>query len=274
MLDTQNLLNKIILKYAESKNSFEVTFTGGLGNQIISYLAFKYLQNIGKKVYANIDYFEDHSLKKSLSKKGLSIYKWELENYAKISLDKLKKTTKFKGKRNFLIKDGYIKYLLCFKCLNYKLHKRYLNLIDPNDILDKRILDLPNYICVHIRQGDFLKVASYVVNINRSLNIAKKFRGFSSTLIILSDGDIENKFIHEMEVFFNKVIKIINSEVIYSHSIMRKASILICSNSQFSLSASFIRDKPSLVPKKWFNSLAFMPLQNLINSQSSEFYLY
>lgn len=274
MINIQKHLNKFILKFIESKNNFEITFTGGLGNQIISYLAYKYLQNIGKKVYANIDYFQDQSLKKSLSRKGLSIFKWELENYANISLDNLEKNNRRKGKHNLLIKDGYIKYLLCFKCINCELHERYLNLTDPNDILDKKILNLSNYICVHIRQGDFLKVASHVVNINKSLNIAKKFKSFSSSLILLSDEDIENKFIDEMKLSFNNVIKIINSEAIYSHSIMRNASILICSNSQFSFSASFTRNKPTIIPKKWFNSLAHIPLQNLITSKSSEFYLY
>ena len=60
---------------------------------------------------------------------------------------------------------------------------------------------------------------------------------------------------------FNKVSWLNNIDNKVTHQLMRRSSILICSNSQFSITAAYLSNNTSFIPNKK-NIKYFLPLKN------------
>ena len=264
-----------ILLFFLKKNKFnvEVFFTGGLGNQIMSLMALEYLKKIGLNTSVNFDYFEDLRLRKILNSRNLSTYDWELEDYLGIKKDSLKFNRRPNSKiKNFKLKDGIIKLFLA---LEGSKDKSILSSIefccnDQNILLDSNLLE--PYICVHIRKGDYLNVASFILPIQTSFSLVKRFLNICKTVVILSDDQISaNNVNYLYSIGFERVKVISSGSPIKAHTIMRNSKILITSNSQFSYSAALVSDSISFIPKKWYGGLKHFMLQKLLLSRSQEF---
>jgi hypothetical protein len=111
-----------------------------------------------------------------------------------------------------------------------------------------------NYLCLHIRRGDYLSVASYMVPENYFLDISSKFIGLVDTIVVFSDSPLSADFTNEVKKGFGQSFLFENSSLtpFLTHSVMRHAKILVCSNSQFSFTAGILNDNLVILPKIWF----------------------
>ena len=139
----------------------------------------------------------------------------------------------------------------------------------PNEFQNKK------YICVHFRQGDYLKVASLLPNLDDLLNCASSFTSICKKIIILSDDKLNpNIFSRLKEDGFDDIEVISAGNPIIAHLIMVYSSILICSNSQFSLSAGLLNKNIVIVPKRWYAELKLKIIEILIEEFSSKYILF
>jgi len=98
-------------------SKYVVTFTGGMGNQILSASVYFYLKSIGKDVYADFRYFSLNPHKASPGTTGeCSIWPWQLDGFG-LSPDSFRKFENFNDETYHLIEDGEEKGELSIKAL-------------------------------------------------------------------------------------------------------------------------------------------------------------
>lgn len=267
------IINHLIEKYLFKNKFYIVSFSGGLGNQIISFFVYKYLVDMGKEVIADTSYFFSNDIKSYLEKKGITHYKWELDRYFDFQLKNNRKIIQNLGNKFFMIKDGYLKFYIALKASKEKIFIKNLNnkykQYMPIDLINKK------YLCIHFRQGDFLKVASLIPSIYDLIFCASKFQSVCNKLVLLSDGFIDPQVKKILKDYgFKKIIIMNSNNPLEAHSIMVNSNVLICSNSQFSFSAGLLNKNLVIIPKRWFSGIRNYLLEKLINENSSNFQVY
>lgn len=104
-----------------------------------------------------------------------------------------------------------------------------------------------------MRRGDYVNVASHLVSDQEFLDIAHPFRRLVRTAVVLSDSPIEAELRSRLQPLFDECVYLDDTDPYTAHCVMRKARILIGSNSQFSLIAGMLNPEALFVmPKKWF----------------------
>jgi hypothetical protein len=230
-----------------------VTFTGGMGAQIISAAIYHDLINSGHTVHADMSYFESAP---HVAKEGnpgdCSQWGWQLNCFG-LKQDSFK-VLNFKQSHNTLIlNDGIDKLRFGLEALAKPEIQDLFKI--GNDLLNSCANMVQKiYLCVHIRRGDYLNVASHIISDNEFLNIISKFRKIYKSVVVLSDSKLTESFKCAVLEMFDNAEFMDNIDEVKSHVIMRKASSLICSNSQFSLVAAVLNSEGLIiVPKQWFN---------------------
>jgi hypothetical protein len=123
--------------------------------------------------------------------------------------------------------------------------------------------ELEQTLAVHIRQGDFLKVASFLLRENYYIEAIKiamdKAEVPITKIVFISDEEISPKRYPKISEMINRrdegfqCVKLIGIEPRFVHEFMRASGVLICSNSNFSFSAAMLRTgKPSIYPSKFY----------------------
>jgi len=249
------LLNRKLENCINNGLYFTMSITGGLGAQILGYGLFKYFKKKNLPVSLDLSYFETKLQRAGQNRSGLSYWSWELDTYGvNYQFLRDKYASNYNGP---YLKDGNLKlkYILhAFQNMNLK---KYFNLLN-NDKLTKKfrqsILQGKPYLCVHARRGDYLNVASHLISESELESIALKFKKIFPQVVIMSDTIVKNSEYKKLREYYGNCFHIIDRDPNpkFSHSIMRNSSMLICSNSQFSLSAGLLSNGIQLVPKKWF----------------------
>jgi hypothetical protein len=109
------------------------------------------------------------------------------------------------------------------------------------------------YLCIHVRRGDYVNVASHLISDREFFELAGKFVGLVKHLVVVSDSPIEGAFRQSISSGYEQTMFLDDTDAITSHRIMRYARILVCSNSQFSLIAALLNPRALVVlPKQWF----------------------
>ena len=170
-----------------------------------------------------------------------------------------------------LIQDGKTKIKLFTEAMHDELiRKKFIyNDSDCLQIIKKENINFDNTCSVHIRRGDFVNVANEMVACEEIINICKKLPRKIKNILVFSDSSIENNLdlYNMLSSLFKKVswLNNVNSKV--THQLMRISSTLICSNSQFSISAAYLSDNTSLIPNK-NNTRYFLTLNNKYYSEN------
>lgn len=231
------------------KSPIVVTFTGGVGAQIFSAAIYFYLKNSGKTVFADMSYFNTpFSLANEGEKGKCSHWSWELNCFG-MSLNSF---SHFPPEQTglYFLHDGPEKSSLMLKALS-----------DPQiaDLFPIPEIKMPfyfadeKYLCVHLRRGDYLNVASYMVSDRNFLEVVKPFSYIYNKIVIVSDSLVKDDFVAKLSNLFETVLNLDRIDLVTAHIVMRRASTLICSNSQFSLSAALLNGgRLKIVPKQWF----------------------
>jgi len=108
-------------------------------------------------------------------------------------------------------------------------------------------------LCIHVRRGDYVNVASHLVADCEFIGLAGKFTGLVGHLAVVSDSPIDKPFRQAASSGYEQAVFMDNIDAFTSHRIMRNARILICFNSQFNLIAALINPQAlAVLPKHWF----------------------
>jgi hypothetical protein len=220
---------------------------GGLGSQILGAINFWNLQSkIGKSrakcdlSYFSVDAQQNGLWPYSLDKYGISISQFEkFERKSRINL--------IKGKRDFLSESELSE--------EYWINARklYLNKFsyDRSD-LSNYFSRFPNlksgseFGAIHIRRGDYLKVASKVIAVEDYLGLINSVgKLFPIDVVILSDSEISQKDRESFRKAFGENHSITyfdqpDVDPFHAHCLLRESSFLITSNSTYSFSAGLL----------------------------------
>lgn len=241
-----------------------VYFEGGLGSQLMSLFELTAKRRIFQgNVYTDFTYFDFpfQSTKNSIWRQ------WRLEEYG-LPIDVLRSAD--------FLEDEQVNRV--FQRPSMAQHAKFLL---KNDVYNNCSLDsvkLPfgvyedsptdNYLdscqgsygAIHLRRGDYLKVASHLITFNHLYRCLQDIvEIFPENSFFFSDSKL--KLVHraKLQKLFKSVGKSIflpsprnNSNDIAVHNMMRKASVLIASNSTYSYSAAILNNLESakiFVPK-------------------------
>ena len=238
-----------------------ITFTGGLGAQILSAAAYFYLEKIGTPVRASLDYFNlKHHVATPGNKGEISVWKWELHMMS-INPDRFVQTL---AAENEYVFDGEEKLQLGLLGLaDYEIRSKF-NIVNQANEVRKFIFGNDKYICVHVRRGDYTNVASFLVSDESFVDAIKPLTGLVSRLLLVTDTEPDSNFKDDLKSLKINTQILVGGDVAVVHGLMRLSDILICSNSQFSYTAAALRP---------INYLTFLPTQhdNEPNSPTNRF---
>jgi glycosyltransferase involved in cell wall biosynthesis len=239
-----------------------ITFTGGLGAQLLSLSIYLGMILLGLRVYADLSYFtiQPHLNDGSGDDKRPSHWGWALKHFGwpiEVLLHDIMRL--HKTRRVVVVRDGVAKTKLgyCFV--------RFLKRVFPlPEVLKQSDLKLitdglkdsksRNFGIIHFRRGDYKAVASHIVPYESGLNVAFKLAPMSGTLILVSDSEVPKSVIELASKNFEKVIEFgpgTLSEYGVLH-LFRKATFMVMSNSQFSLVGAVLCNGLAVTPKTWF----------------------
>jgi hypothetical protein len=228
-----------------------VTFTGGMGAQIISAAIYFQMQQDGQEVYADLSYFDKP---KDLAIDGVKGYlthwDWQLHHF-ELHRSSFKTWQSPDAHQVNVIEDGVQKLDLGLSALRQeKVQKLFeLNAFNLTSLIESDA----RYLCIHVRRGDYLNVASYLVADEQFIGVAKRFTRLVAHVVIVSDSPIPEELKNQMSSLYSKATFLDKINEIETHGVMRHASILVCSNSQFSLVAALLNTSALIVlPKIWF----------------------
>lgn len=151
-----------------------------------------------------------------------------------------------------IIKDGALKLSLSLKALEQPNIQKYFSISGvTRGPLSDEFSD--SYLCVHIRRGDYLNVASHLVKDFEFVDLAKQFSGLVKNIAVVSDSPIDETIRIAIAEGFEQAKFFDDIDAFSAHLIMRRSRILICSNSQFSLVSALLSSSALVVlPKQWF----------------------
>lgn len=238
-----------------------ITFTGGLGAQILSASIYFHLKGGGRKVYADLDYFKQPGKTATTGNKGeVSHWNYELGEYELplegFSTKQFKKTF-FKRDKHVVVSDGAEKIRLAIEALRKPEVRKFFPIKQSVIEACQLISGKNDYLCIHIRRGDYVNVASHLVDDIDFINMAKSISQFVPAVIIISDSEVSDLINESLHGLFTHCSFVIGGNPHTAHALIRQAKYLICSNSQFSLSAALLNQAAQQVflPTKWFGDV-------------------
>ena len=198
-------------------------------------------------------------------KKSLQNYKdMQKENFNGFSIRDFAQNdlTNFFEKNPVIVKDGPNKARLFINAMKDKqIKNQFLSISNGwKEIIKKKNIKLDISCCLHLRRGDYLNVAKHLLSEDSVLEISSKLPKLIENIIVLSDSDSsENKvFIDKLKTRFHKVYWMDNTHFFDAHQIMQASQFLICSNSQFSLTAAYLGGNFSIIPQKFSSDEDFI----------------
>lgn len=244
------ILNWIRLFRNKHKRETVITFTGGMGAQIISAAIYYQLKSKGVAVYADLSYFDKAEVVARVGNKGeISHWSWQLSQFG-LERDSFDSLQNYNQKSVNLIADGPEKSRLAMEALrNPAVQARFAA---NCSCLGKLALESDGYLCIHVRRGDYVNVASHLMSNEEFFRIAAKFTGLVPHVVVVSDSPIKAEFRERISAGYTNATFLDSIDAFTTHYVMRKARILVCSNSQFSLIAALLNPHGLIVlPKQW-----------------------
>jgi hypothetical protein len=240
-----------------------VVFEGGLGSQILPFLEASWLKHIGEPFSANLYYF-DVNEKISMGKGGADHWSFRLDRYG-YSLASLEKfgigddsQQELRSERNFDL------WTSDFWQFSRRYGPELLPINQDAYLAFKSSLGLnpkSRYSVVHVRRGDYLRVASRIVSDQEWLGALRKIISQVEEFLIISS---DSKLPMQTKSQVAELASLSRVEVVFLegghfdecdlHDLMREADILIASNSTFSFTAAILgkQGMKSLVPNIFY----------------------
>jgi len=246
---------RLINAFSSSRNKPRIViFAGGLGAQIINAAVYLSIKNAGQPVFADLSYFDEPENVAVVGKPGdCSHWKWMLLPFGLSPASFECPPPSITKHNSNILQDGVEMMELGLEALAQPKIQEVLKL--SSSINDTLPFSLPtNFLCMHVRRGDFVNVASHLVADEEFFSLVKKFSNLVSHAVVISDSPIGVDFRNTVSSYFNKVFFLDNNiDAHIAHHTMRSARILICSNSTFSLTAAALNPNALvIIPKQWY----------------------
>jgi len=229
-----------------------VAFAGGMGTQIIQAAVYFALKNTGHPVYADLSYFATDARMAEVGNPGqLTHWFWQLDQFG-LSQSSFVRNPGLNKKNADILHDGARMVTLGLKALaKPEIQQEFQDISSKHGVLTDEVWN--GFLCIHIRRGDYVNVASHLITDTEFVTLVNKFSDLIKHAVILSDSPINKNIRDAVLPFFASVSFLDNIDPYTSHRIMRNARILICSNSTFSLTAAMLNPKALvIIPKQWY----------------------
>lgn len=229
-----------------------VVFAGGMGTQIIQAAAYFSLKQAGHEVYGDVSYFDVEARMAQVGEKGRATHWfWQLDQYG-LTRDSFEVGGAQVRNTAYIMRDGLEMMQLGLQALGTpEVQQRFMPSVPTNFSLPE--VSKQDFLCIHIRRGDYVNVASHLVSDKEFLRLGRKFSGLIRHAVLVSDSPFETDFKQQMDQLFQSVSYLDKLDPYSSHWLMRQARILVCSNSTYSLTAALLNPKALVVmPKRWF----------------------
>ena len=259
-----------------------VYFEGGLGSQILAYIEYSEKnKSSNKPVFANYDYFTNTKVDFT-DNTGLSMWTWRLDQYGIYQKD-LKKIGKKKKLVNKYFKIRPHGNSDIFYNFREKKSESYQKIFKINHekvneyISEKFKSDTDDFAVIHIRRGDYLKVASKVVSMEELIKFINKIKKLLPKQILISCDSIlptaEQDMLATTLEEFNLVYVDPREDPFLVHDLMRSSSILVASNSTFSFTAGLLAKRGCTVffPTNYFGQGHLSDSKSFIFRQPFEY---
>ena len=273
-------LRENILRILGRTDFDTIYFEGGLGSQLLSYIEF--LKSPRK---VDLTYFRNPPISYRL---GPDVWKWELHQFG-VQIDDLKEYENNTSFNPWITRRPSSKELYKEKFSESRLDNRSENLDLRNHfpidyaqiklITDKYNLNLATTIAIHVRRGDYERVASRLIEYGEYKKLLLSITTLVDyDLIVISDSNIPIGVQNDLVETFSKrkVVFLPNLEISAkgAHDLMRVSRILVTANSTFSISAGLLSLDETVV----FSPIQFFGGENgYLNSRifnsNGEFYL-
>jgi hypothetical protein len=233
---------KLILRFEIKFLPIVIKIEGGLGGQLLNLWLLEYLESTGYFVMGDYSYFTSYN-----GQDDVSSWKWQATPFGYKLLKNQKYTLikKILSLRDCELKFAHILKAACRRTESYKkIDQELLNSFEQ--------LQLKNYLVIHQRKGDYLNVASYIINDKVIMDQVSSLCTECRTCVYLSDGPISER----LKLFLSKRFQYLrffdDNQLLpeLSHLTLSKADTAIISNSQFSLSSGIFA-KRTVFPPKW-----------------------
>lgn len=257
----KSIVSRIVYLIANKVNLINLNYyriDGGLGAQIIGYLMFMHAKNKKSKVFCDVSFFRKQSddnifITNTYRSWGLGHFGITIESIENNSVLKFWDTLKLKPN------DEYfgIQFENFMKNYNDEMNFLIPNLGLEKSLLLKHQLTNDDYSVIHIRKGDFLKKASFLINDSSYIDLMKRLKEIiTKNVFIVSDEKLQIDFSNQIQQVLDtkEIVFEDTATEIEIHCLMRNAKILVTSNSMFSLSAALLRPKNllTITPKVFF----------------------
>ena len=213
-----------------------IYFEGGLGSQLFSAMTYFVVSKV-RKTYCDFSYFRSQN---EVANPNLSFWNWKLNHYgleidhfpsSSIPLDsRLRKFKELPTSQSILNSIVTEDFRYRFPVTNSYQELRENLLIGTDE----------KYACIHVRQGDYLKVAVRVISVSETIQMIYPLASFlPKRIFLISDSHFSSDEMLAVEKVFmgHRIEYVIDGNDMAVHGLMRNADFLITSNSTFSLSA-------------------------------------
>lgn len=229
-----------------------VAFAGGMGTQIIQAAVYFSLKKAGRSVYADLSYFATESRMAEVGNPGqLTHWFWQLDQFG-LPQSSFEQQAGLDKHNADILHDGARMVELGLKALaDPEIQHKFQDISSDRSALPDEVWS--GFLCIHIRRGDYVNVASHLIQDEEFIRLINKFSGLVKHAVVLSDSPIPQDFRDAVLPAFESVYFLDNIDPYTSHRIMRNARLLICSNSTFSLTAATLNPSALvIIPKRWY----------------------
>lgn len=224
-----------------------ISFTGGLGAQLFSASGYLHLLQAGEPVAADLRYFDRAPREALPGQPGqVSFWGWALDAYG---LQRSDFRTALTGR---LVPDGAEKLALAMAGFAEPGIRARFPVAEAAQAQRRQLFGERRYACLHIRRGDYLNVASYLVPDEAFLRALAPVLRLVDQVLVVSDSPLSPALAGRLAALAPQAVVATGGSPALVHGLMRLADVLVGSNSQFSLSAAALRsaDQLTLLPAR------------------------
>lgn len=228
-----------------------ITFTGGLGAQLISAAAYFHCQRQGIPVQAHFGYFSREASLAAVGRRGaVSHWAWALGDYG-LDFGQFDQPLGPIDPAHVVF-DGIEKLELGFAGLRDDAIRARFPIDDASREALRGIVPAGRWAAVHVRRGDYLNVATYLIPDEAYFRAVLAVRRLVDHFVVISDTEISSELSRRLQGLpaSDRVMVVTGGPARLAHDLMRLADILISSNSQLSYTAGALRsgDQLTLLP--------------------------
>jgi len=261
-----------------------VVFEGGIGSQILSFIEYKEkTKNLRNPIPANFEYFLNIT-EDFVDKNELSRWSWKLDHYG-IKQSDMSQNSKIKKLVNKYLRVRQSNRSEIFYNFRESKSASYIDLFPVQQTkIDTYLQSIfeskkDQFCVIHVRRGDYLKVASKVTTLEEVCKLIEKIRYLiPKNILIASDSELNSfeKLLLDQSLVGFKYFYIDPKESPFLvHDLMRASKVLIASNSTFSFSAGLLANDDCLIffPTKYFGEGSAQDSQAFIFRQPFDYLL-